>query len=116
MPGLAGAAAFVGLLVLGLVGWLAWNQGALAGLRWVEFDSPLTLIAFGFGTGIGAFFAPCAFALFPGYVAYYLVAPGESRGVGRSLGLGLACAGGGMAFFALVGRPSHWPGALSLLT
>jgi cytochrome c biogenesis protein CcdA len=69
----------------------------------VEFDAPLSLATLGFLTGIGAFFAPCAFALFPGYVSYYLAASGESGGIARSLGLGLACAGGSVAFFALVG-------------
>jgi cytochrome c-type biogenesis protein len=97
-------AALVGLLLLGLVGWLAWNQGALVGLRWVEFDSPLTLAAFGFVAGIGAFFAPCAFALFPGYVSYYLASSGTGReSPARSLLLGLACASGSAVFFAIVG-------------
>jgi cytochrome c-type biogenesis protein len=86
------------------VGWLAWNEGALVGLRWVEFDAPLTLAAFGFVAGIGAFFAPCAFALFPGYVSYYLASPGTGReSAGRSLRLGLTCASGSALFFALVG-------------
>ena len=97
-------AALAGLLVLSLVGWLAWNQGALVGLRWVEFDSPLTLAALGFVAGIGAFFAPCAFALFPGYVSYYLASGGTDReSPGRALGLGLTCAAGSALFFAIVG-------------
>ncbi len=86
------------------MGWLAWNQGALVGLRWVEFDSPFTLAAFGFVAGIGAFFAPCAFALFPGYVSYYLASSGTGReSAGRSLLAGLTCAGGSAVFFAIVG-------------
>lgn len=97
-------AALAGLLVLALVGWLAWNEGALVGLRWVEFDSPLTLAAFGFVAGIGAFFAPCAFALFPGYVSYYLASSGTDReSLGRSLLIGLTCAAGSTLFFAIVG-------------
>jgi cytochrome c-type biogenesis protein len=92
-----------GLVLLGLAGWVAWTQGAIAGLRWVEFDAPLSMAALGFVAGIGAFFAPCAFALFPGYVSYYLAASGEGGGLGRSLGLGLACAVGSVVFFALVG-------------
>jgi cytochrome c-type biogenesis protein len=101
---LAAGAALGGLAVLGLVGWVAWNQGALVGLRWVEFDSPVTLAAFGFVAGIGAFFAPCAFALFPGYISYYLTSTGPGReGAGRSLALGLSCAAGSALFFALVG-------------
>jgi len=102
--GLATAAAAGGLVILGIIGWIAWNQGALVGLRWVEFESPLTLAAFGFVAGIGAFFAPCAFALFPGYVSFYLASSGAGReGPGPALRLGLACAGGSAAFFAVVG-------------
>jgi cytochrome c-type biogenesis protein len=96
------AAAVGGLLLLGLVGWVAWTQGALVGLRWVEFDAPMTLAAFGFVAGVGAFFAPCAFALFPGYISYYLTSVGAERvTAGRSLALGLACSAGSAAFFAL---------------
>ncbi len=82
---------------------MAWTQGAVVGLRWVEFDAPLSLAGLGFLAGIGAFFAPCAFALFPGYVSYYLTAAGDGGGIGRSLGFGLACAAGGVVFFGLVG-------------
>lgn len=93
-----------GLLVLALIGWAAWNYGAIGGLRWVEFDSPLTLAALGFVAGIGAFFAPCAFALFPGYISYYLASMGTGRETpARSLGLGLTCAAGSALFFALTG-------------
>lgn len=103
-PRLTAVLAGGGLVLLALVGWVAWNQGALVGLRWVEFDSPLTLAAFGFVAGIGAFFAPCAFALFPGYVSYYLTSAGPGREtVGRSLALGLSCAAGSALFFALTG-------------
>jgi len=89
--------------VLGVVGWLVWTRGAQVGLRFVEFDSPGSLAALGFLAGIGGFFAPCAFALFPGYVSYYLSASGDTGSVRRSLGLGLACAAGSALFFALVG-------------
>jgi cytochrome c-type biogenesis protein len=103
-PGLATGAALAGLFLLGLVGWVAWNQGALVGLQWVEFDSPFTLAAFGFVAGVGAFFAPCAFALFPGYISYYLTSVGTGRETaGRSVSLGLTCAGGSAVFFALTG-------------
>ena len=97
------ATAFTGVVVLAIGGWLVWTQGALTGLESVEFDSPLSLAALGFLAGIGGFFAPCAFALFPGYVSYYLSASGEGGGIGRSVGLGLACAAGAVSFFALVG-------------
>lgn len=98
------ATSAVGLVLLTVIGWLAWNRGALVGLRWVEFDSPLTLAAFGFVAGVGAFFAPCAFALFPAYISYYLTTVGARReSPGRSLALGLACAAGSALFFALAG-------------
>lgn len=90
-------------VLLAIVGWLVWTQGALVGLRFVEFDSPLSLAILGFLAGIGGFFAPCAFALFPGYVSYYLSASGDTGSVLRSLGLGLACAAGAALFFAIVG-------------
>ncbi len=96
-------APLLGLLGLGVLGWLVWTYGALPGLARVAFEAPLSLVALGFVAGIGAFFAPCAFALFPGYVSYYLSASEDRGGVGRSLGLGLACAAGSVVFFALVG-------------
>jgi cytochrome c biogenesis protein CcdA len=109
-PGVKVAASAVGLLLLATVGWVTWNQGALIGLRSVEFDSPLTLAALGFLAGVGGFFAPCAFALFPGYVSYYLSVSGETgSSARRAVRLGLACAAGAALFFALVG------GAITLL-
>ncbi len=97
------AAALGAVVLLALVGWLVWTKGALVGLRLVEFDSPLSLATLGFVAGIGGFFAPCAFALFPGYVSYYLAASGDEGSVRRALGLGLACAAGAALFFAIVG-------------
>lgn len=91
------------LLLVALLGWVAWTYGALSGLESASFDAPWALGGLGFLAGIGAFFAPCAFALFPAYVSYYLSLSGHGRTVGRSLGLGLACAGGSTLFFALVG-------------
>ena len=103
-PGVTVAASIAGLLLLAVVGWVAWNHGALDGLRWVEFDSPATLAAFGFVAGVGAFFAPCAFALFPAYISYYLTTAGSGRQTARrSLALGLTCAAGSAVFFALAG-------------
>ncbi|MCI0371663.1 MAG: hypothetical protein L0214_09825 [candidate division NC10 bacterium] len=93
----------LGVLVLGLLGWAAWTYVAVPGLPGVAFDAPLSLAAFGFLAGISAFLAPCAFALFPAYVSYYLSLSGEPGGVRRSLGLGLACAAGSSLFFAVVG-------------
>lgn len=91
------------VFLLGLIGWLVWTRGALVGLRFVEFDSPWSLAGLGFLAGIGGFFAPCAFALFPGYVSYYLGASGVGGSMRRSIRLGLACAAGSASFFALVG-------------
>jgi len=97
------AASLAAVGLLGVAGWLVWTRGAQVGLRFVEFDAPLSLAVLGFLAGIGGFFAPCAFALFPGYVSYYLTASGDSGSPRRSLALGLACAAGSTAFFALVG-------------
>ncbi len=97
------AASLGAVLLLGLAGWVAWTKGAVVGLGLVEFDAPLSLAALGFVAGIGGFFAPCAFALFPAYVSYYLAAGGDGGSVRRSVGLGLACAAGATVFFALVG-------------
>ncbi len=72
-PGWAVAASLGAVVVLAVAGWLVWTKGALVGLQFVEFDSPVSLAVLGFLAGIGGFFAPCAFALFPGYVSYYLV-------------------------------------------
>ena len=87
---------------MAVAGWVVWTNAAVVGLRFVEFESPLSLAALGFLAGIGAFFAPCAFALFPGYVSYYL--GGASGGsLRRSMGVGLACASGAIVFFGLTG-------------
>jgi cytochrome c-type biogenesis protein len=100
-PGVTVAMSVAGLLLLAALGWAAWN-GAVVGLRWVDFDSPLTLAAFGFVAGVGAFFAPCAFVLFPAYISYYLTALGPGReSAGRSLMLGLTCAAGSVVFFGM---------------
>ncbi len=101
-PGAVVGAALVAVVLLAIVGAFVWTRGALVGLRFVEFDSPFSLAALGFIAGIGGFFAPCAFALFPGYVSYYLSASGGGS-VRASLKLGLACAAGAAAFFALAG-------------
>jgi cytochrome c-type biogenesis protein len=83
---------------------VAWAYGALGALGRMEVDSPMALSAVGFVAGVGAFFAPCAFALFPGYISYYLTTTGSGRETpGRSLRLGLACAAGSALFFALAG-------------
>jgi cytochrome c-type biogenesis protein len=95
------AASVGGLLLLAALGWAAW-KGSVFGLRWIDFDSPLTLGAFGFLAGVGAFFAPCAFVLFPAYISYYLTTLGPGReSVSRSLTLGLTSAAGSVVFFGI---------------
>lgn len=102
-----------GVLGLAAVGWAAWN-GAVSGLRWIDFDSPATLVAFGFLAGVGAFFAPCAFVLFPGYISYYVSTVSGGRDTGRrSLALGLTCAAGSVVFFALAAVAIAFVGGLA---
>lgn len=61
---LFGAAAIVG------AGTLAWNGGALGGFRGVGYEAPAGMALLGFLIGAGAFFAPCAFVLFPAYASF----------------------------------------------
>ncbi len=102
------AASLAGLTLVAAAGWYVWNHYTLPGLSTLSFDSPGSLLVFGFLAGGGAFFAPCAFSLFPGYLSYYLVAAGgedpgrPSRGAGP-IGLGLACGAGALSFFVGIG-------------
>jgi cytochrome c-type biogenesis protein len=88
-------------VILAGAGTLAWHAGAVAGLRWVAYEAPLGMALLGFVIGAGAFFAPCAFVLFPAYVSYYVSVAGG--GIRHALPLGLACAAGAITFFAAVG-------------
>lgn len=98
----------VGLTLLAAAGWYVWNEYTLPNLSTLSFDSPGALLVFGFLAGAGAFFAPCAISLFPGYVSYYLGIAGAER-PGRSswgtgpVGLGLTCGAGALSFFVLIG-------------
>ncbi len=57
--------------------------------------------AFAVGAGVSAFFAPCSYALLPGYVGYYVSSTGtDSVPIGGSLLRGVAAAGGALAAFA----------------
>src|SRR2546426_4514336 len=67
-----GIAALVGAVAIAGAGTLAWNGGALGGLRGVGYDAPLGMALLGFLIGAGAFFAPCVFVTFPAYVSYYV--------------------------------------------
>ncbi|MBI2368639.1 MAG: hypothetical protein HYV08_00025 [Deltaproteobacteria bacterium] len=101
------AGSLLGLAAIATAGWLAWNGYAIPGLRTLDLDTPLSLTVFGFLAGVGAFFAPCAFALFPGYVSYYLtLEAGGPRGghdASRPWRLGAAGALGALAFFVATG-------------
>src|SRR4051812_939698 len=54
----------------------------------------------GFVIGAGAFFAPCAFVMFPAYASYYVSLAGGNVRSGASLGL--TCAAGAITFFGIV--------------
>ncbi len=98
----------LGLALVAAAGWYVWNEYTLPNLSTLSFDSPGALLVFGFLAGAGAFFAPCAISLFPGYVSYYLGIAGAER-PGRSswgtgpVGLGLTCGAGALSFFVLIG-------------
>ena len=64
-----GIAALVAAVAIAGAGTLAWNSGALGGLRGVGYDAPTGMALLGFLIGAGAFFAPCAFVMFPAYVS-----------------------------------------------
>ncbi len=101
----ASLAVLAGVLALGL--W-TWNTRVVEGLERLDFASPPGLILFGFLAGAGAFFSPCAFAMFPGYVSYQLaLLAGEGVGrlgrIARASVLGAARGAGGISFFLAVG-------------
>ena len=62
-----------------------------------------SIVAFAVGAGAATFFSPCAYALLPGYVGYYVSATGESRPpAGGILARGLAATAGVFAAFGVV--------------
>ncbi|MGM0605007.1 MAG: cytochrome c biogenesis CcdA family protein [Halobacteriota archaeon] len=82
-------------------------------------------IAFAVGAGLATFFSPCAYALLPGYLGWYLGSVGtETRSLARDVLRGLSAAVGvGGVFLALIGLVSAigeavepWLGTLELLT
>ena len=98
---LRGMLAAVGAAAIAGAGVLAWNGGALGGLHGVGYEAPAGMALVGFVIGAGAFFAPCAFVMFPAYVSYYVSLGGG--GVRHAIPLGLSCAAGAITFFALIG-------------
>jgi cytochrome c-type biogenesis protein len=60
----------------------------------------LSGMAFAFSAGVLSIFSPCSYALFPGYVSYYL---GARFGVVKALTGGLACTLGLITVFAAIG-------------
>lgn len=90
-----------GAAAIAVAGMFAWNGGAVGGLRGVGYEAPAGMALLGFVIGAGAFFAPCAFVMFPAYVSYYVSLGGG--GVRQAIPLGLSCAAGAITFFAVVG-------------
>ncbi|GAB3027855.1 cytochrome c biogenesis CcdA family protein [Natronobiforma cellulositropha] len=60
-------------------------------------------VAFAFLAGVATFFAPCSYALLPGYVGYYVAATGERRPpLAGALVRGSAAAVGALTTFGLL--------------
>lgn len=58
----------------------------------------LGTVLFAIGAGAATFFAPCSYALLPGYVGYYVAATGEERApLAGAASRGLAAAAGAIA-------------------
>lgn len=93
--------ALIGAVAITAAGIVAWNGGALGSLRSVGYEAPAGMAVLGFVIGAGAFFAPCAFVMFPAYVSYYVTLGGG--GVRQAVPLGLSCAAGAITFFAIIG-------------
>ena len=63
----------------------------------------LGTILFALGAGIGTFFAPCSYALLPGYVGYYVAATGqEAAPLGGAISRGSAAAVGALGTFGVL--------------
>ncbi|ELY88490.1 cytochrome c-type biogenesis protein [Natrinema altunense JCM 12890] len=64
----------------------------------------LGTVAFALGAGITTFFSPCAYALLPGYVGYYVAATGDETAppLSGTLARGLAAAGGAVGVLGVL--------------
>lgn len=72
--------------------------------------SNLALFGFAFVAGLGSFFAPCAIAVFPAYVSYYLSLGDDSNTtadhktrIGKAATLGLVASLGIFTFYLVIG-------------
>ena len=94
----------VTLILLIVAGLRGWNYFVVPNLgRIGQFSLPI-LLGFSFLAGVVTFFSPCAFALFPGYVAFYLGAE-EGDGKGNRehpAKLGMLASLGIITFFILI--------------
>ncbi|MFQ6066611.1 MAG: cytochrome c biogenesis CcdA family protein [bacterium] len=88
---------FIVLMTAGLKGWnnlVAPNLGKIG-----QFSVPV-LLGFSFLAGAVSFFSPCAFALFPGYAAFYLGSEAQKKEHPAKLGIMVAL--GVITFFILL--------------
>lgn len=88
---------FIVLIIFGLKGWVDLVVPNLGKLN--QFTLPL-LLGFSFLAGVVSFFAPCAFALFPGYIAFYLGVKEEKKE--HPAKLGIVASSGVVSFFILL--------------
>ena len=95
------------LVAIALGGFYLWTRWVVDLLGSLDPSSPLLLAPFGFLAGLTAFFSPCAFSLFPGYISYALTLTDAKQMQGgrlsSALRLGFASACGAVLFFLLVG-------------
>lgn len=88
---------FIALMITGLKGW---NNLVLPNLGKVKQFSLPVLLGFSFLAGAVSFFAPCAFALFPGYMAFYLGSKEKKKE--HPTKLGIMASLGVVTFFILL--------------
>lgn len=70
-------------------------------------------ILFALGAGMGTFFAPCVYALLPGYVGYYVAqAEGDAPPLSGAATRGVAAAAGALLTFALLSAVALGAGEL----
>jgi cytochrome c-type biogenesis protein len=88
---------FTAIIIVGLKGWTGVVVPNLGEIN----RSPLpVLLGFSFLAGLVSFFAPCAFALFPGYAAFYLGSEEEKKE--HPAVLGIIASSGVVSFFILL--------------